>query len=220
MSQVLLAARPADLEQPPDDRRVPGVAGRTSALSKIAASPARRRRICWCSRWSSGTCSSTPDRAATCSATGGNPEAARLAGVPTDRDDLGLAHRLRRDRRDRRRRVLDAERASSLQHRPGYLFPAVAAVFLGASQLSQRPNVWGTLIAYFALAFGIQGLALTLRSARGLEPAVVPGRRPDRRRRMASRPVVAKVARPRRPAAEPGADASTPGEPADASERD
>ena len=42
----------------------------------------------------------------------------------------------------------------------GYLFPALAAVFFGASQLSQRPNVWGTLIAYFALAFGIQGLTL------------------------------------------------------------
>jgi ribose transport system permease protein len=42
----------------------------------------------------------------------------------------------------------------------GYLFPALAAVFFGASQLSQRPNVWGTLIAYFALAFGIQGLSL------------------------------------------------------------
>jgi ribose transport system permease protein len=42
----------------------------------------------------------------------------------------------------------------------GYLFPALAAVFFGASQLSQRPNVWGTLIAFFALAFGIQGLTL------------------------------------------------------------
>jgi len=41
----------------------------------------------------------------------------------------------------------------------------VTAVFLGASQLSQRPNVWGTLIAYFALAFGIQGLALASSSA-------------------------------------------------------
>jgi ribose transport system permease protein len=48
---------------------------------------------------------------------------------------------------------------------PGYLFPAVAAVFLGASQLSQRPNVWGTLIAYFALAFGIQGLVLSASGA-------------------------------------------------------
>ena len=42
----------------------------------------------------------------------------------------------------------------------GYLFPALAAVFFGASQLSQRPNVWGTLIAYFALGFGIYGLTL------------------------------------------------------------
>ncbi|MGV1047020.1 MAG: ABC transporter permease [Solirubrobacterales bacterium] len=43
---------------------------------------------------------------------------------------------------------------------PGYLFPAITAVFLGASQFSRRPNVWGTLIAYFALAFGIKGLQL------------------------------------------------------------
>jgi len=43
---------------------------------------------------------------------------------------------------------------------PGYLFPAIAAVFLGASQFSQRPNVWGTIIAYYALAFGIKGLQL------------------------------------------------------------
>ena len=41
-----------------------------------------------------------------------------------------------------------------------YLFPALAAVFFGASQLSQRPNVWGTLLAFFALAFGVQGLTL------------------------------------------------------------
>ena len=41
----------------------------------------------------------------------------------------------------------------------------MAAVFLGASQLSQRPNVWGTLIAYFALAFGIQGLVLSASGA-------------------------------------------------------
>ena len=33
-------------------------------------------------------------------------------------------------------------------------------VFLGASQFSRRPNVWGTIIAYFALAFGIKGLQL------------------------------------------------------------
>jgi ribose transport system permease protein len=42
----------------------------------------------------------------------------------------------------------------------GFLFPALTAVFFGASQLSQRPNVWGTIISYFALAWGIQGLDL------------------------------------------------------------
>lgn len=48
---------------------------------------------------------------------------------------------------------------------PSYLFPAIAATFLGASQFVQRPNVWGTLVAYFALAFGIQGLALSSQAA-------------------------------------------------------
>lgn len=98
-------------------------------------------------------------------ATGGNPDAARLAGVPTGRviwlafiasgTIAGLAG------------VIFSMQSGlySSSVGPGYLFPAVAAVFLGASQLSQRPNVWGTLIAYFALAFGIQGLVLSASSA-------------------------------------------------------
>ena len=44
---------------------------------------------------------------------------------------------------------------------PANLFAAVAAVFFGASQLRRRPNVWGALIAMYALAFGVQGLRLT-----------------------------------------------------------
>src|SRR4029079_9298307 len=43
---------------------------------------------------------------------------------------------------------------------PGLLFPALAAVFFGASQFSRRPNVLATLVAYFALAFGVKGLQL------------------------------------------------------------
>jgi ribose transport system permease protein len=98
-------------------------------------------------------------------ATGGNPDAARLSGVRTGRMVwgafivsgfiAGLAG------------VIYSMRTGlfSSSTGPGYLFPAVAAVFLGASQLSQRPNVWGTLIAYFALAFGIQGLVLSASSA-------------------------------------------------------
>ena len=49
---------------------------------------------------------------------------------------------------------------------PGYLFPAVAAVFFGTSQFSGRPNVWGTVVAYFALAFGIKGCSWSPGRAR------------------------------------------------------
>ena len=98
-------------------------------------------------------------------ATGGNAESSRLAGVPTNHliwgslvasgAVCGLAG------------VLYNMRVGEFDSTvgPGYLFPAIAAVFLGASQLSRRPNVWGTLIAYFALAFGIQGLSLISSSA-------------------------------------------------------
>lgn len=41
-----------------------------------------------------------------------------------------------------------------------FLFPAYAAVFLGATQFSQRPNVWGTLLAIFTLALLVQGVQL------------------------------------------------------------
>jgi ribose transport system permease protein len=93
-------------------------------------------------------------------AVGGNREAARLAGIGSDRivwgslvvsgAMAGLAGVL----------YTIQVGAYTTDIGQGYLFPALAAVFLGASQLSQRPNVWGTLIAYFALAFGIQGLSL------------------------------------------------------------
>jgi ribose transport system permease protein len=98
-------------------------------------------------------------------ATGGNADAARLAGIATDRTVWGSL-------------IASGAVAGlagvvySMQNGvfsatigPGYLFPAVAAVFLGASQFQQRPNVWGTLIAYFALAFGVQGLTLAASSA-------------------------------------------------------
>jgi ribose transport system permease protein len=93
-------------------------------------------------------------------AVGGNREAARLAGIPADRIIWGSL-------------IASAAVASlagvmytaqvgayTADIGQGYLFPALAAVFFGASQLSQRPNVWGTLIAFFALAFGVQGLTL------------------------------------------------------------
>lgn len=95
-------------------------------------------------------------------ATGGNPTAARLSGIRTDRmiwgsmivsgviaGMAGIVYSMQIG-------------VSTSTVGFGLLFPAVAAVFLGASQLSQRPNAWGTLIAYFTLAFGIQGLTLSL----------------------------------------------------------
>jgi ribose transport system permease protein len=94
-------------------------------------------------------------------ATGGSVDAARLSGVKTGRmiwgsfifsamicGLAGLVYSMKIG-------------VSTPSVGDGLLFPAVAAVFLGASQLSMRPNVWGTLIAYFALAAGIQGLTLS-----------------------------------------------------------
>jgi ribose transport system permease protein len=97
-------------------------------------------------------------------ATGGNLDAARLSGLPTDTlrwgtlvasaliaGFAGLVHTWK-----------VGTYSSSIG--PGYLFPAIAAVFFGASQLKGRPNVWGTLIALYALAFGVKGLQLTFSS--------------------------------------------------------
>jgi ribose transport system permease protein len=97
-------------------------------------------------------------------ATGGNREAARLAGLSTDRlrwgslvvsaTISGFAG------------VVYAWKNGIFQNSPGggFLFPAVAAVFFGASQLKGRPNVWGTLIAVYVLAFGVKGLQLSFNA--------------------------------------------------------
>jgi ribose transport system permease protein len=98
-------------------------------------------------------------------ATGGNPEAARLAGVKTDvliwvslivsAVIAGFAG------------VIYSWKIGNYDQSigPGYLFPAVAAVFFGASQLKSRPNLWGTLIALYSLAWGIEGLQLSYPSS-------------------------------------------------------
>ncbi|HEX3359828.1 MAG TPA: ABC transporter permease [Solirubrobacterales bacterium] len=126
-------------------------------------------------------------------ATGGNEQAARLTGVRTDRvvwgsliasgAICGLAG------------VVYSMRTGifSSTTGPGYLFPAVAAVFLGASQFQQRPNVWGTLIAYFALAFGIQGLALSSTSGAVWSQPLFEGVALIVAVSLASRPIVAKL---------------------------
>lgn len=139
-------------------------------------------------------------------ATGGNPEAARLAGVPTDRVLWGvfIASAVIAGIAGVVFSMQSGLFSSSIG--PGYLFPAVAAVFLGASQLSQRPNVWGTLIAYFALAFGIQGLALSTASASVWSQPVFQGVSLIIAVAVASRPVVRKLRQstPESPAAAEG----------------
>jgi ribose transport system permease protein len=95
-------------------------------------------------------------------ATGGNPEAARLAGLRTDRIMWGslIASSFLAGVAGV---VLSAKVGLFTSATgPNYLFPAIAAVFFGASQLKGRPNVGGTFIALFALAFGIKGLQLVV----------------------------------------------------------
>ena len=93
-------------------------------------------------------------------AVGGNREAARLAGISADRIIWGSLIGSAAIASIAGVMYTAQVGAYTSDIGQGYLFPALAAVFFGASQLSQRPNVWGTLISYFALAFGIQGLTL------------------------------------------------------------
>jgi len=94
-------------------------------------------------------------------ATGANPEAARLAGIRTSRVILsatvtcaviaGVAG------------LLESSQLSTGDPTvgPGYLLPAIAAVFLGSTQLRDgRMNVWGTVIGAYVIATGVMGLQL------------------------------------------------------------
>jgi len=94
-------------------------------------------------------------------AAGSNPEAARLAGLSTTRLTYGAM--VASGGIAAIAGIIYAMRvgAYSEEAGPGLLFPALAAMFFGASQFSGRPNVWGTLVAYFALAFGVKGLQLS-----------------------------------------------------------
>jgi len=94
-------------------------------------------------------------------ATGGNKEAAALAGIRTSRIILfalitggvisGLAG------------LLETAKLSTGDPTigPGYLLPVIAAVFLGSTQFrGGRFNIWGTVVAAYVLAVGVKGLQL------------------------------------------------------------
>ena len=93
-------------------------------------------------------------------ATGGAREAARLAGVQTDRYVWGslVASAVFSALGG----VLLAAQFGSAQAGSGtpYLLPAFAAAFLGATQFKRRFNVWGALLAVFVLQSGVKGLQL------------------------------------------------------------
>ncbi|XKK61432.1 ABC transporter permease [Streptomyces sp. ARC32] len=94
-------------------------------------------------------------------ATGGNLDAARLAGVRTSATVvLSLVAC----------GVIASAAGALVSSRlatgdpsigPGYLLPAFAAAFLGSTQFrGGRYNVWGTVIAVYVLATGVKGLQL------------------------------------------------------------
>jgi ribose transport system permease protein len=94
-------------------------------------------------------------------ASGGNPVAARLAGVRVDRIVYGslVASALIAGITG----VVLAARigTASPDIGPSYLLPAFSAVFLGSTQVKPgRVNVIGTLIAIYLLATGVKGLQL------------------------------------------------------------
>jgi ribose transport system permease protein len=94
-------------------------------------------------------------------AAGGSPDAARLAGVRTARVTFGALMASS---------VIAALAGAILAMRveigsptigPPYLIPAFTAAFLGSTQFGRgRFNVWGTVIAVYALATGTTGLNL------------------------------------------------------------
>jgi ribose transport system permease protein len=97
-------------------------------------------------------------------ATGANPEAARLSGVRTDR--LAWGSLVASGAVAGVAGVIYGAKIGSFSNSfgPPLLFPAFAAVFFGATQFKSRPNVWGTLLAVYALAFGVKGLQLAFAS--------------------------------------------------------
>jgi ribose transport system permease protein len=93
-------------------------------------------------------------------AVGGNAEAARLSGIPVGR--VTLASLVTSGGLAGLGGVLYVSLTGpSLTFGNTLLLPAFAAVFLGSTQLRPgRFNVWGSLIAIYVLATGVEGLQL------------------------------------------------------------
>jgi ribose transport system permease protein len=93
-------------------------------------------------------------------AIGGNPEAARLSGVRI-RSYTTVALVISATVAGGAGIMFASLNGPSLNFGGTLLLPAFAAAFLGSTQLIPgRFNVWGTLLAIFVLATGVQGLQL------------------------------------------------------------
>ena len=94
-------------------------------------------------------------------ATGAGPDAARLAGVSTDR--MVFAGLIASSLTATIGGILVTSQIGSVSPTigSGYLLPVFAAVFLGTTQIRVgRFNVWGTIVAIYLLATGVKGLQL------------------------------------------------------------
>jgi ribose transport system permease protein len=94
-------------------------------------------------------------------ATGGNREAARLAGVRTSR--IIIVAFVACGSITAAAGVLSSARLAVGDPTigPAFLLPAFAAAFLGSTQFrGGRYNVWGTVVAVYVLAVGVKGLQL------------------------------------------------------------
>ena len=93
-------------------------------------------------------------------AIGGNSEAARLSGVRVDRWSV-VALVLSAGISGMAGVLFTSQGGPSLDFGGALLLPAFAAAFLGSTQfLPGKFNVWGTLLAIYVLATGVQGLQL------------------------------------------------------------
>ncbi|HEY5332005.1 MAG TPA: ABC transporter permease [Solirubrobacterales bacterium] len=94
-------------------------------------------------------------------ATGGNIEAARLAGVRTAAIVVGALIACAAIAALSGILVSASLGAGDPTIGPSYLLPAFSAAFLGSTQFSGgRFNVWGTVVAVYVLATGVKGLQL------------------------------------------------------------
>jgi ribose transport system permease protein len=94
-------------------------------------------------------------------ATGGNIDAARLAGVPVGAVVIGSLVACGAIAAFAGLLVSANIGTGDPTIGPAYLLPAFSAVFLGSTQFrGGRFNVWGTVVAVYVLATGVKGLQL------------------------------------------------------------